>query len=182
VTQEQWKTLFEFVGIVAIVASLVFVGIETRNSTRQAVLNTQALEIAAYQELMDNIFEMNAFVIQDPEVAALMHKALATTERLTKLEQYRYSRALFMRFRHGDMAYYQYERGAISEDRLHSALQILVLRSPRTREFWREVQHLFVESYRDHINGLIDEIAVSPPQQEPGVKSLLQNPIGDTNR
>jgi len=163
VTREQWKTVFEFVGIVAIVASLVFVGIETRNSTRQAVLNTQALEIAAYQELMDNIFEMNAFVIQDPEVAAFMLKAILTTEELTELEQFRYSRALFMRFRHGDMAYYQYERGAISEDRLHSALQILVLSSPRNQEFWGGIQHSFVESYRDHINGLIDEINANEP-------------------
>ena len=41
------KDLAEAVGFVAIIASLIFVGIETRNSTKQAELNTQALEITA---------------------------------------------------------------------------------------------------------------------------------------
>ena len=157
--REKWKDLFESVGIVAIVASLVFVGIETRNSTRQAVLNTQALEIAAYQDLMDNIAEMNAIIVQDPGLAALMYKATRTTEALTDLEQYRYTRSLFMRFRHGDMAYFQYERGAIDEVRLRSALQILNLDNPNVRDFWELRQQNFVESYRNYINRLIDEIA-----------------------
>ena len=157
-TREKWKNLFESVGIVAIVASLVFVGIETRNSTRQAVLNTQALEIAAYQDLMDNIAEMNAIIVQDPGLAALMYKATRTTEALTDLEQYRYTRALFMRFRHGDMAYFQYERGAIDEARLRSALQILTLDNPNVRDFWESRQLNFVKSYRNYINRLIDEI------------------------
>ena len=57
-TRVQLKDLLEGIGFVAIIASLVFVGIETRNSTRQAVLTTQTLEISAYQELMDNISEL----------------------------------------------------------------------------------------------------------------------------
>ncbi len=156
--REKRKILFESVGIVAIVASRVFVGIETRNSTRQAVLNTQALEIAAYQDLMDNIAEMNAIIVQDPELAALMYKATRTTEALTDLEQYRYTRALFMRFRHGDMAYFQYERGAIDEARLRSALHILDLENPKARDFWESRQQNFVESYRNYIGRLIIEI------------------------
>ena len=157
-THEKWKNLLESVGIVAIVASLVFVGIETRNSTRQAVLNTQALEIAAYQDLMDNIAEMNALEVQDLGVAALMYKAARTPEDLTDLEQFRYIRALFMRFRHGDMAYFQYERGAIDEARLRSALHIINLEIPGVRDFWMLNQQNFVESYRNYINPLIDEI------------------------
>lgn len=157
-THEKWKNLLERVGIVAIVASLVFVGIETRNSTRQAVLNTQALEIAAYQDLMDNIAQINALAVQDPGVAALMYKAARTPEDLSDLEQFRYIRALFMRFRHGDMAYFQYERGAIDEARLRSALHIINLEIPGVRDFWMLRQQNFVESYRNYINRLIDEI------------------------
>ena len=156
-TSVQFRNLFEGVGVAAIVMSLVFVGIETRNSTRQAVFNTQALEIAAYQELMDNIAEMNALTVQDPGVAALMYKATRTTEDLTELEEFQYSRALYMRFRHGDMAYFQYQRGAIDEVRLRSVLQILDMDTPRVRDFWEQRQENFVESYRDYINRMIEE-------------------------
>lgn len=72
--RQQWKDLAEAVGFAAIVASLVFVGIETRNSAKQSELQTQALEIAAYQALMSNIDEINALGLQSTEAAATMAK------------------------------------------------------------------------------------------------------------
>lgn len=49
-TREQRKDWLEGIGVVAIIASLVLVGLETRNSTKQAVLTAETMEIAAYQE------------------------------------------------------------------------------------------------------------------------------------
>lgn len=160
-TREYLKDLLEGIGFIAIIASLVFVGIETRNSTKQAALNTQALEIAAYQELMDNIAEMNILVVQDPEVAALMRKVYDPSQELTELEQYRFSRAAFLRFRHGDIAFFQYQRGAIDEERSRSSLKVLNLSNPRVRAFWEHVQINFVEAYRSYINQLLEEKASS---------------------
>jgi len=163
-TREQWKDLLEGFGFAAIIASLIFLGIETRNGTKQAVLNAQALEIAAYQELMGNISEMNELTVQNPEVAALMHKAFRTSDELTDLEQFRISRAILSRFRHGDMAFFQYQRGAIDEARLRSVIRILNLGNPNVRDQWNRSQDNFVESYRDYINDLIDEIeAINSP-------------------
>lgn len=156
-TREHLKELLEGIGVIAIIASLIFVGIETRNSTRQAELNTQALEIAAYQELMDNIAEMNILIIQDPEVAAFMHKVYATNEELTELEQFRFRRAAYLRFRHGDMAFFQYQRGAIDEARLGSSLKVLNLSNPRMKAFWNGIKQNFVEPYRVYIDQLIEE-------------------------
>lgn len=158
-THEKLKDLLEVIGFLAIIASLVFVGIETRNSTRQAALTTQALEIAAYQDLMDNIAELNTLAVQDADVAAFLHKAYGTNDELTDIERFRLTRNLFQRFRHGDMAYFLYERGAIDESRLHSALQVLMLGHPRVNEFWEKNQGNFVASYRDHVNGIIADSA-----------------------
>lgn len=148
-TREQFKDWLEGVGFAAIIASLVFVGIETRNSTQQAILTTQTLEITAYQELMDNISNLNTVAVEDPEVAALLLKAFAITDELTELEEFRIDRNLFQRFRHGDMAYFQFERGIIDESRLRSTLQVLRLNNPRVREFWERNEMNFVDSYRN---------------------------------
>ena len=156
-TREHLKDLLEGIGFIANIASLVFVGIETRNSTKQAYLNTQALEIAAYQELMDNIAEMNILIIQDPEVAAFMHKVYLTSEELTELEQFRFDRAAFLRFRHGDMAFFHYQRGAIDEARLRSSLRVLNLSNARVRDFWERNKRNFVGPYSAYIDQLIDE-------------------------
>ena len=156
-TRTQVKDWLEGIGFVAIIASLVFVGIETHNSTKQAALTTQALEISAYQELMDNIAELNKLVVQDAEVAAFLYKAYDTTDELSEFEQFRLGRNIFLRFRHGDIAYFQFERGAIDEDRLRSSLRVLNLGNPRVREFWERNQGNFVEPYRNYVNQLIDE-------------------------
>lgn len=156
-TRTQVKDWLEGIGFVAIIASLVFVGIETHNSTKQAALTTQALEISAYQELMDNIAELNKLVVQDAEVAAFLYKAYDTTNELSEFEQFRLGRNIFLRFRHGDIAYFQFERGAIDEDRLRSSLRVLNLGNPRVREFWERNQGNFVEPYRNYVNQLIDE-------------------------
>ncbi len=156
-TRERWKDLLEGIGFAAIVASLIFVGIETRNSTKQAALTTQAIEISAYQDLIDNIHEMNVLTLQDPEVAAFMFKVFSTTDELNDLENFRFERAAFQRLRHGDMAFFHYQRGVIDEDRLRSALRIMRLENPRIREFWERHQRNFIPSYRDYINNLLED-------------------------
>ena len=157
-TREKWKDLLEGIGFAAIIASLIFVGIETRNSTKQAALTTQAIEISAYQDLIDNIHEMNVLTLQDPEVAAFMMKIFTTSDELTDLESFRFDRAAFQRFRHGDMAFFHYQRGVIDEERLRSVLKVMRLENPRIREFWERYQRNFFHSYRDYINKLLSEM------------------------
>jgi hypothetical protein len=156
-TRNNWKDTLEAIGFAAIIASLIFVAIETRNSTKQAVLTTQAIEISAYQELIKNITEINVITLQDPEVAALLLKAFQTKEELTELEYFRFQRAAFQRFRHGDMAFFQYQRGAIDETRLLSVLGIMRLNNPRMQDAWKKSEAHFIPAYRDYVNQLIKE-------------------------
>jgi hypothetical protein len=105
-TRGELKDILEGVGFVAIIASLVFVGIETRNSTQQAKLNTQAVQISAYQDLMDNIAQLNALAVEDAEVASLLYKGFRSSEAFTDFERFRFERSLCLRFRHGAMAFF----------------------------------------------------------------------------
>jgi hypothetical protein len=57
---------------------------------------------------------MNMLTIQDHDVSDFMFKAWRTAEPLTEMEEFRLSRAAFQRFRHGDMAFFQFQRGAIA--------------------------------------------------------------------
>ena len=155
--REHWKDLLEIIGGVAIVASLIFVGLETRNSALQAELNTRAIEITAYQDLIENISEMNILTVENEYVANLMYKAFNTSESLSEVEQFRLSRAFFLRFRHGDMAYFQYERGAIDESRLRAVLMPLSLGDDRVQVFWRENRQNFTPAYRVYLNELIEK-------------------------
>ena len=162
--RQTWKDLLEAIGFAAIIASLIFLAIETRNSTRQAELNTQAIEISAYQDLMNNIAEMNALTASNPEVSRIMFKAWNTDEAFTEEEEFIFSRLSWIRFRHGDMAYFQFERGVIDETRLRSALMPLNLGNPRTQNAWPSHRSSFVQGYQDFIDMLIEEETESANQ------------------
>ena len=153
-TRQQWKDLLEGIGFLAIIASLIFVGIETRNSTRQAELNTIAMEISAYQELMTNIEEINVLALERDDTARAFMRLWPEDVDLD-LEAYRERRLLFILFRHGDTAFFMYERGAISEERLRSALGPVPIHTVAGREFWKGFKQVFSEGYRDYIDTLI---------------------------
>jgi len=154
-TRQRWKDTLESAGILAVIASLIFVGIETRNSTQQAVLTTQALEITAYQELMTNIEEINTLTMHSDAAASTM--ARIWTEP-GDVENFRLSRAIFLLLRHGDMAFYMFKRGAIDENRLRSAVAPITLNNPLVRNHWEKYKLSFAEEYRDYIDKLIADL------------------------
>ena len=151
--REQWKDLLEIIGLLAIVGSLVLVAFETRNSSRSTDLNTQALEIAAYQELINNISEINMVSVQSEEAAEIILRMRDGDP--SQLESSRLNSAFFTLFRHGDIAYFMYERGAIDESRLKSALILLPLVDESGREFWADRKGNFVPQYQEYIDKLI---------------------------
>ena len=151
--RRKWKDLAEAIGFTAIIASLVFVGIETRNSTKQSELNTQALEISAYQALMANIDEINMLSLESPQAAATMTKIWASEPE--DAEQFQMNRMLYILFRHGDLAYFMYERGAIDKDRLDSALAPLPIGTKVAKDFWAIRKNAFTEGFRNHVDQLM---------------------------
>ena len=151
--RQQTKDILEAVGFVAVVASLIFVGIETRNSSQQTALNTQAIEMAAYQGLMNNIQEFNELPLASRDAADALIGLW--DENPDDLETFQFERALFILFRHGDLAYFQYERGAIDEDRLLTAIRVIPLWRPKVVAWWEERKDSFVPSYVDYIDSVI---------------------------
>ena len=152
--RKKWKYIVEAIGFTAVIASLVFVGIETRNSAKQSELTTQALEISAYQALMSNIDDLNMLLVENPSMAPVMGKIWADGDA-GDIEEFRANRVMYMLFRHGDLAYFMYERGAIDEARLESALGPVPVWSKTGREFWDQRKDAFSKNYRNYIDELI---------------------------
>ena len=151
--RQQWKDLFEGIGFLAIIASLIFVGIETRNGADQIFLNTQAMEISAYQELTNNISDMNSLAFQSEHAAGVMANIFDVVDS----ESFMRFSVLITRLRHGDMAYFMYQKGVIDEDRLLSTLRPLPLQSTSGQNFWKANKYAFVKSYQDYIEQLIED-------------------------
>ena len=126
-----------FAGIasaVAVVLSLVFVGLEVRESGRQTALNTRSVQASAYQELIGRILDFNEANVARPELIINISRALF--DSLPEDEQRQRRSMVVARFRYGDLAYYQYELGMLTEERLEDN---------------------FVSSYRQFIDDIISD-------------------------
>ncbi|MDE0754529.1 MAG: hypothetical protein OSB26_07760 [Woeseiaceae bacterium] len=60
-------------------------------------------------------------------------------------------------FRHGDIAYFIYEKGAISEARLISMLGPLPMTYEQGLIFWKQYKQLFVKPYQNYIDEKLAE-------------------------
>ena len=162
---QRWALTAEIIGGVAIVVSLIFVGYEVRQSTKEAALNRSAIETATYQGLMENIAALNEPAIRDPGFADIWGK-LRNKEALTIQEEIRMSAYAGVTFRHGDMAFFQYQKGVIDEDRLKSALKIVINRInnyPYFREDWDRVKYeRFDNDYADYVDAQLLEQRPNP--------------------
>ncbi len=167
--QKRFKDVLEGVGLIAVIASLIFVGIETRNGAIQAELNTEALEMAAYQQLIDSINEMNALAIGHSQLRSAIRKVHEDQVDLTEEEKSVFDYWLWMRIRHGDMAFFQFERGVIDESRLGSVMPPMIdlLRHPYAGSLWQTRQENFVPAFRDYVNAILVEIERSGGEYVP---------------
>lgn len=146
----------EIVGGVAVILSLGVVAYELNQSNVQAQLNTNALEISAYQSLINSIIDQNSLIASDPELAAIRLKSSSNPEELSPEERTRINSYFMSLIRHGDMAYFQYERGAIDQQRLDSVLTILslVLSNPVGRIRWENAKPNFSKDYVQYLDAL----------------------------
>jgi hypothetical protein len=122
---KKFALVAEIISAFAVVAGLIFVGLEIRQSTDQAALNTRALETAAYQDLIAQILQINTVTLADTELLFIVQsnrdEALTDPIEIAKYQNYAINVA-----RHEDMACFQFQQELISEDRLVSAMSIFI--------------------------------------------------------
>ena len=181
---QKWAFIAEILGAIAVVISLGFVGYQLQQSNEQAALNTRAVELAAYQQLIVGISEFNLTTIQSPDLRGAREK-LDSGAELNTDEASILNAFLYLAYRNGDLAYLQYQHRMIDEARLRSGLGLLInyLRLPVVQAHWIGAQNGFVDSYRDYINQLITEINQGEAPLDSGTRQLLdltkQNRIED---
>ncbi|MGK0240996.1 MAG: hypothetical protein ACI92G_004487 [Candidatus Pelagisphaera sp.] len=150
---------------------MIFLVIEIRQNTEQTALHGSAVQLAAYQDLISQIYRINEISINNPSFAKISIKH-ADGETLSGLEREQMAGFSWNLFRHGDMAYYQYEKGIIDEERLRTALNILSLENNVRRDAWKDRRNGFTESYRNYIDAIVaKEEQAAKTQAAPATES-----------
>jgi hypothetical protein len=134
---QQYALIAEIIGGIAIVASLIFVGMEIRQ-------NAEVSRVNAYQELIAQITLINTLRVQDPEFAELYARFATGGQPQNATERARLEGFLYMVFRHGDLAWRQYEAGFLDRDELLSVLapMRIFLNTELGQEVWGRLEEL----------------------------------------
>ncbi len=115
---QKWALVAEIVGGIAIVLSLAFVGFQIRQGSEQTELNTRAVEVSAFQDLISQMNIMYLELLGDDELAETVFLLIAN--ELTPDERQMRQVLLYVGyvFRHSEMAFVQFDKGLISEEQL----------------------------------------------------------------
>lgn len=103
-----WKEVFEVVGVVAIVASLILVAMELRQNTSVA----QANALFQLSAALDDSYRRRA---QDAELAQLIRDGHEDKESLTELEREQFASWLRADINHLEAIWTYYELGLLSD-------------------------------------------------------------------
>jgi hypothetical protein len=157
----RYRVVAEIASAAAVALTLVFVGLQLREASRQTALNTTSIQVAAYQDLNAQISHFNELLL-DPGVALVFERMTDPAwdwSKFNPIERRQARSLLYMRIRHADMAFYQFDRGMLPEERLNSALRPLLsdIDNPIFRTFWEEVAPLQVPGFRDYLDRRIAE-------------------------
>ena len=112
----------EFIGSIAVVATLIYLAIQVRQNSQQIQDNVISLQIGAYQDLMSRIADINKLSIENPDWAEITIKGARSPQDLTDTEIGRYLTYIITLTRHADMAFLQYEKGLLDRERFISSL------------------------------------------------------------
>ncbi len=153
---QEYALLAEIIGGIAIVVSLLFVGFQIQQNSDEAALNTRAIEDGVYQNIIGQILTFNQFLIENPETYSIANQEnsdLDAEEQVIKQNFY------FMITRHVDLAFYQFERGTLSQERMEALfgpLRLIVCTNSY-RNFWESIPQNFIPTFRKYINNKIDQ-------------------------
>ena len=144
------KAIRETLAALGVIASMGFVGWEIQQNTRSA-------QVSAYQDLIGQISQLVTLTFEDPEFGILLREETAFAGSTTELEDTQVDAYLWLLFRHGDMAFYQYERGLLSAERLRSAMNPTTqrLRQPFVQDWWERRKSSFAPEYQEYVDNVI---------------------------
>lgn len=121
----------ELVGAAGVIASLLYLAIQVRASTRASAVEAKLESTRLLNDFIDSL-------IQAPELNDLYLRGLADIESLSKTDYYRFSNMALKAFWFFSAGYFQHRMGTLGADDWHELRAVLQywLRKPGCRVWW----------------------------------------------
>ena len=152
-TLEAIYYISQIVAVIAIFASLIFVGLQIRQ-------NTKAIKATSHHAVTDSFNAINNLIVSDPKVARLWRLGMAGAEGLDDDERVSFSFMALGYMRIFETLYYQYSNGTLDKKLFDEELKTLkwtVSENPGFLAWWAVNPISLSPEFRAFIDGLIRE-------------------------
>lgn len=86
---QDWGAIGEIVGALAVVASLIYLAVQIRHSTRQIALSLESAKLEAFERTLESSNHAREVLITNPEVTEIFLKGLSDYRNLPPSEKFR---------------------------------------------------------------------------------------------
>lgn len=146
-TITDWSVIGEIVSAIAVVISLIYVGVQVKqNTTATRVVTTQA-HVESWNHVVSNL-------CQSSETASNWHQGLQDLSRLEGGQRVQFFAQLSLVNRYYEASYLEWVSGVLDE-RLWSGLRAMLVDSmsyPGAREWWNHRRHHYCADYQQLVD------------------------------
>ena len=143
---EDLGNLGELIGSIALLISLIYVGIEIRK-------NTDTARTSTYQSIVSDFGSLNQTIISTPGMSALVVKAQEDFDSLSEDEKAQISQLFFFLYHSFENMYYQARKGYLEDDVWLGWKRLILTyhQRPGHRSWWNLRRHVFSESFANFL-------------------------------
>tara|TARA_B100000029_G_C17068376_1_gene775883 strand:- start:77 stop:529 length:453 start_codon:yes stop_codon:yes gene_type:complete len=144
------QKIIEIIGLISVVGSLIFVGVEISQ-------NTAAVRGATQQEISEQVSELYRIIVENEKFSELDVKVLdgVTKNELSKNDYNRYTHYSLMAFRRIENIHLQYKNGFLNENAFNR-IGMPFYRLPLLKEIWEDQKHAFEPEFAEFFEKLRD--------------------------
>ena len=141
----------ELVGGVAVVASLLYVGLQVRQ-------NARSVRTGTFADTADSFNRFNLALATDPGLGDIVQHGRASRDELEPSERFKFDHFQLGIFRIIETLFYQTGQGTAEADlwkAIHQTLQF-EMRQPGVRAWWQSNPHGFTEGFTRYVKSVLE--------------------------
>ena len=148
-TLGDYGSLAEIIGVVGMIASLIYVGYQLQQARVQ-------MKGAASQARADSLMNLWLTTTKS-DIGELQHKVFTTSETLTAIDSIRYNGFMVSWLGFLQNTFYQRKLGLLDEDQIGFLNTLPALRIGRIRQYWEQVRFsgAYPADFVSHIDSVL---------------------------
>ena len=143
----EWGALGELIGGIAIIVSLIYIGLQIKQ-------NAFALKLSTAHSTLEDLADVYLFPAQNSEIADIFFRGLQDINALEGVDRLRFYGYLHKFYRTFENTHYQFTRGALESESFKGITKqfLFITLMPGGQVYWQERKSWYSEEFQAYLD------------------------------